>query len=290
MSEEKYWIYFESRCVRPALVFFLLPDLDKNYSFDIFDHITFPISAFPSLSAIQIHNDLYITGGQGYHNQVVNSDVFAFSLNPNDYTLRVVRKPDMKSKRMKHAIVNVEDKHLYVVGGYGENKLNSCERFTLRRNKWTPLPALNVPRVSPAAYYLLHYIYVIGGYVPKRYTNFTYFERLDVNDEEAGWSLHRLKEGNKLISRKAGSGTLAYSPYDILIFGGSANTYGTFNIKLNTIGFKATKLDAYHGVPYDDKYRSIVGYRHKEKVYIISECTNKRICWLLRDKYWGVID
>eukprot|EP00826_Nyctotherus_ovalis_P039709 TRINITY_DN3835_c0_g4_i1.p1 TRINITY_DN3835_c0_g4~~TRINITY_DN3835_c0_g4_i1.p1 ORF type:complete len:291 (-),score=69.72 TRINITY_DN3835_c0_g4_i1:156-1028(-) len=290
MSREQYWIYFKSRSVCPALVFSLLPDLKTHYTFHVFNLPTFPVTIPSSSASIQIHNALYVTGGQDYHDQQISSAIIVYSLNPADYSLQIASKPNMACRRMKHAIASIGNKYIYIVGGYGEHKLSSCEKFVIGREKWVAVPSLNVARVSATACYVQHYIYVVGGCVSKRHWGQTYFERLDVNDEEIGWTLHTFKAGQDLIKGKIGTGALSYSPFDILIFGGAVNTPETINLRFDTVSFTVKSLNKYHGAPHDEKYRSAVGLRYKEKVYAITDCTNRKICWLLDEKYWTSID
>lgn len=106
---------------------------------------------------------VFMAGGtNSVHTKIYSS---AFIYDPNDGA--VERLPSMLNPRYMSSAVILND-HVYVVGGrdYGHEAssyLKYCERFSLERRVWEPLPPLNVSRCSASGFLIDGRVFVAGG-------------------------------------------------------------------------------------------------------------------------------
>ena len=88
------------------------------------------------------------------------SSVECYDPSTNTFAL----KSPLLNARESHAVVAMEDKYLYAIGGYNEAVLKSCEKYSFEENEWVSISNLIVARYDPAAANLNGVIYAMGGW------------------------------------------------------------------------------------------------------------------------------
>ena len=290
---EQYWAYFVCSVSPSCVSYESLPNLDKLHSIILLH--SFPVH----FAAIQINHDLYITGGTNLSSQDTLGKVVKYSLNPLTNLIKTTDQKSMHYNRLKHCLVNVGDKYLYAIGGYGDaGKLRVCEKFSIEKDHWKIVPSLNHARLSAISCVVQHYIYLIGGYTGKHGPNPKQYERLDICDEESGWTIQEITSGEDYVDSILGSGSFAISPFDILIFGGTSKAGPITGIRFNTTENvieplrtrQTEQLKRKYYLPYDDKFRNIAPFQFRKKIYVIGDCVGKKCCWSLKKKCWSWFD
>ena len=75
-----------------------------------------------------------------------------------------LQKPLCWGKRGGHAVVAVEGKYLYAVGGdNGSGYFKTCEKYSLEEDKWTSMASLSIARYALGAATMKGYIHAMGG-------------------------------------------------------------------------------------------------------------------------------
>jgi hypothetical protein len=97
---------------------------------------------------------LFVTGGYPEVKQVVKIDT------PRDFAES--RQPPMLIGRWSHVAV-YHAQHLYVIGGFNDGYLRSCERLVCTENRWQNLPQLPIAVASFSGVVVKDSLYVLGG-------------------------------------------------------------------------------------------------------------------------------
>lgn len=118
---------------------------------------TFNIPLF-SRSIVIENGDIYLTGGlvKPYYLKTT----FFFDEGSNSF----IKKADMNLPRADHSLIYLAG-YIYAVGSYVHNKCNNtCERYDIYKNKWTPIASLNVGRAGVGLCSVDNaYLYAFGG-------------------------------------------------------------------------------------------------------------------------------
>ncbi len=277
-----YWGYFLN--FSNWIQFMPLPSLENAESFMLTQEI--PLH----FAAIQVRNSVYLTGGTCEFPSSVLAKAVEFRFDELAKSLSVHQLCKMRCPRFKHCVVYSEN-YIYAMAGHGTNKkLRTCEKYSLIQDTWVPLPSLNYARLSASACALGHYVYISGGYMGNKAKTACVVERLDLGDEEAGWSPVQIWAGESLIRGRLGAGAFLMSPHDIQIFGGNTDLPESIGTRFDVIGGMVCSLHKKDYVPYDDKYRDISPLVHKRKVYVISDCMAKKCYWSLKHRWWIIVE
>jgi len=117
----------------------------------------FNIPLFSRSIAVE-NGDIYLTGGlvKPYYLKTT------FFLDEASSTL--VKKADMNLPRADHSLIYLAG-YIYAIGSYVHNKCNNtCERYDIYKNKWTPIASLNVGRAGVGLCSVDNsYLYAFGG-------------------------------------------------------------------------------------------------------------------------------
>ncbi len=117
----------------------------------------FNIPLFSRSIAIE-NGDIYLTGGlvKPYYLKTT------FFLDEASSTL--VKKADMNLPRADHSLIYLAG-YIYAIGSYVHNKCNNtCERYDIYKNKWTPIASLNTGRAGVGLCSVDNsYLYAFGG-------------------------------------------------------------------------------------------------------------------------------
>uniref|UniRef100_A0A7S3P022 Attractin/MKLN-like beta-propeller domain-containing protein n=1 Tax=Euplotes crassus TaxID=5936 RepID=A0A7S3P022_EUPCR len=117
----------------------------------------FNIPLFSRSIAIE-NGDIYLTGGlvKPYYLKTT------FFLDEASSTL--VKRADMNLPRADHSLIYLAG-YIYAIGSYVHNKCNNtCERYDIYKNKWTPIASLNIGRAGVGLCTVDNtYLYAFGG-------------------------------------------------------------------------------------------------------------------------------
>jgi len=161
---------------------------------------------------------ILITGG-GISNLVYQ--IYFSSSHPYRYhqQIKIVQKPPMNQSRKEHASVFLRDA-VYVLGGYDgmtNGFLNSCERFDLENNEWTPVSNMLIPKCAFGVATLANrYIFTLGGYDGN--DRLSSIEKYDIQTDK--WTLLEAKLKQPLSN----SACFSHSDNSIVILGGGYNS------------------------------------------------------------------
>ncbi len=119
---------------------------------------------------------------------------------------------------------------VYMIGGYnaGDRIMGKCDHYSVLRDKWTPLPSLNVPRVAMGVCAVnSRYVYAFSGF---RENVDRSVEKFDALDEDAGWTLISpiVRDTRTVWCRAARLCAAQISADRILVFGSMAKSTGTY--------------------------------------------------------------
>ena len=184
-------------------------------------------------SAVTLPNGtIFITGG-GISNAVYQVHFNAY--HPNRLQqVRIAPKAPMHQSRKEHASVFLQDS-VYVLGGYDgmmNTFLNSCERYDVESNTWTPVCNMLIPKCAFGATTLSNrYIFTLGGYDGN--DRLSSIERYDIKADK--WTLLEVELKQSLSN----SACYAYSDNSIVILGGGYNN--GFCLEVNHLDVNAGK-------------------------------------------------
>lgn len=132
--------------------------------------------------------------------------------------VKIIPKAAMHQSRKEHASVFLQGA-VYVLGGYDGMMnifLNSCERYDLETNEWTPVSSMLIPKCAFGATTLSNrYIFTLGGYDGS--DRLSSVERYDTQIDK--WTLLDVKLKQPLSN----SACFPYSHNSIVILGGGYN-------------------------------------------------------------------
>ena len=146
-------------------------------------------------------------------------------------------KANMKVKRSGHALVNINDKFVFSIGGYNDQDsfLNSIEKYDPETDVWTIVDLkLNIARENHQAVAYNHCIYVFGGSTRNNVNASDTIEKINTATETTILIKTRLK-----VARE--SFALAKVDNNAYILGGftsnsvATDTVEIFNIENETI-------------------------------------------------------
>jgi influenza virus NS1A-binding protein len=84
---------------------------------------------------------------------------------------------------------------VYIVGGTnGSCSLKSTEIYYIQTNRFIIGPELNVPRANVSITLIGDYLFAVGGFDGKSFLKT--IEYLNINDLNAGWSIHHKIDSN----------------------------------------------------------------------------------------------
>eukprot|EP01022_Parablepharisma_sp_SALTPOND_P026455 TRINITY_DN637_c0_g1_i1.p1 TRINITY_DN637_c0_g1~~TRINITY_DN637_c0_g1_i1.p1 ORF type:complete len:410 (-),score=-5.86 TRINITY_DN637_c0_g1_i1:129-1175(-) len=174
-------------------------------------------------SSVMLGYDLYLVGGHyGSSGRVLPTVYSVAILNSLEPHNKAVRRADLKIAREHIGLAQYRDRYIYAIGGYASpNYIASCEKYDATRDKWTLLPALNEERSIPSVCEMCGYLYVVGG-CRGRAKSASTIERLNLLDEEAGWSIMIVEDPSQNWSPRNSSGMCQVSDNTMIIFGGGS--------------------------------------------------------------------
>ena len=139
----------------------------SNNTIDIYDKHTKTFQTVNTLNEIRsefgicaIKGNILISGG--YKVSLLQKSCFLYK--PSSNTFKPIAS--MNVERRGHALVNMNDKFVYSIGGWNKHDdyLNSVEKYNPETDVWTIVDQkLNIARDDHQAVAYKHYIYVIGG-------------------------------------------------------------------------------------------------------------------------------
>eukprot|EP01022_Parablepharisma_sp_SALTPOND_P005275 TRINITY_DN122057_c0_g1_i1.p2 TRINITY_DN122057_c0_g1~~TRINITY_DN122057_c0_g1_i1.p2 ORF type:complete len:400 (+),score=7.72 TRINITY_DN122057_c0_g1_i1:102-1202(+) len=189
-----------------------------------FQSVTFS-SNFPynEPATCLIGNTIYFTGGRSEKFPALpTAFCLHISAEPTFSTL-----PGMVVARYLHcAVARKNAGEIVVIGGFGNSSskepLSSCERFSIKRNKWESAENLVTARARAAACECNTSIYVFGGVELGLKGNFELARTVEVFSGE-GWTeiVMVCGEIENLWNGKVATGVIGVSETEIMIVGGS---------------------------------------------------------------------
>ena len=136
------------------VVEYALPDVTPH---EVTLHTDVKFKSFAAWCALP-SGHLFVTGGQTqkdgiqYHRETILVDTSSKSVRP---------APAMRHPRCKHGIL-YHKQHVYVFGGYCDEYLKNCERFSVKEQAWAPLPDMRDARDCVSAAEWKDRIYIVG--------------------------------------------------------------------------------------------------------------------------------
>jgi len=153
---------------------------------------------------IQANSNIYLSGGDNNQGHFLKSLHFY-----DEVGGELVEREGMKIGRSRHALVEIDGKLIYAIGGETESGItNTCEVYDIENNSWKTAPKLNEARCNLSACYALGKVYAIAGW--NKYT----LDSIETFKQDS-WVQIKL---NKVGLQCAGA--VMKSSGQILIFGG----------------------------------------------------------------------
>jgi N-acetylneuraminic acid mutarotase len=208
----------------------------KIFKFTPKDHIFEPVT-IPSgldvynLSAVVYvsETEIYLTGGANSDISSVSKKAFLYNAKEN----KVTELAPMYTGRYAHCSL-IHEGYLYVFGGLEvekeppttntngeafheeESSLMSCERYSIKDNKWEKIPNLNLARSLASCFIFENEIHVVGGYLAKTKRTPT-IERFSVKENKWHFSKAKLPKGLEA--------SFVFSPFEdtIQVIGGQGS-------------------------------------------------------------------
>lgn len=111
-----------------------------------------------SMGVVGYHGRIYLVGGCLQHKRYL-SEILSYDPVTGNWRQHTC----MSTPRSQMAVAVIGD-YLYVVGGENRHEiLNTVERYSFRKNKWTTLPTMLEARSRPAVVAVNGVLYAIGG-------------------------------------------------------------------------------------------------------------------------------
>eukprot|EP01022_Parablepharisma_sp_SALTPOND_P001904 TRINITY_DN1078_c0_g1_i1.p2 TRINITY_DN1078_c0_g1~~TRINITY_DN1078_c0_g1_i1.p2 ORF type:complete len:635 (+),score=52.23 TRINITY_DN1078_c0_g1_i1:9499-11403(+) len=136
--------------------------------------------------------------------------------------IKITKKAKLLVNRRDFKMITMYNAYIYVIGGQRENRaMGKCEKYSVAKNVWNPIPSLNNPRYQHSAFSFNHYIYVFGGNARDRVT-INVFEKFDILDESAGWKVITVDIGLEPVAslNLFNTAVVQKSPYSCIMCGG----------------------------------------------------------------------
>lgn len=214
----------------------------------------------------QIKNELYFTGGgkESTYLKTAKKCVMNIKNDPEKIQL-----PDMNIARSKHSMTTINDKFLFVVGGFNfSSVISSCERFDIEKSVWTQIASLNENRMQISVIAIEpKSLYAFGGVTNTGSKSSNMIEHLDTENASSKlWTIIKLTSGADIWPKIYFAGVLQISDDTIMIFGGIVdknvkNTSFLFNTGKNSItkGENLASNDTFYITkPFSNKHDIII--------------------------------
>ena len=129
----------------------------------------------PGSATLQFNKSLIVTGGE------INDEGTIYCYSIDIQSKYLVEIADMNTKRRYHSIINLFDRFIVVVGGWGNKEVEAIDLKDKKSNYWLNLPSMHNYR-SDASLYLFNerYLYVFGGWEHEKKECVYEVERLDI--------------------------------------------------------------------------------------------------------------
>lgn len=240
-----------------------------------------------NVSIAQAQNGIYIIGGNagGWELEHYTTTYLYYSLDDNAKN-SLIQKATLKEARAWHSVFTVLDSYIYAVGGYNNisGTLNSCERYEVKRDKWTIIPPLLCKRWSASlTCFNERFLYVFYGMTQKILCKS--IEKLDLLETDMGWVLiYEPEIGIERARRRHAS--FQVSSKEILVFGGdTGKQMEKISLLFNThkesikIGHKEFSC-----IPHQNYNRYITATY--SNVLFKLECANQAAAYNMLSKSW----
>ncbi len=175
-------VFFTSLCTTLA---------DTGYELFIYDVVEHrvrfarlnPSFELSSRQCITLGASMYIIGTG--RRTAMSRSVFEVPLDLGQ-SPRLIPHASIRIARAEPGLAQYNGEHIYVMGGETEERhVWSCEKYDAKRDVWTAAPPLKKNNCVEHTFNIGHYIYVIGSCWNMCASA---AERLDVLDEEKGWT------------------------------------------------------------------------------------------------------
>ncbi len=223
---------------------------------------------------------IYIVGGE-------NDSKATVALDMRNYKREVIKKADLNVGRYNHAVEAVDGKYIYCCGGCaGREMLGSCEKYSITADRWYVIPSLkeikqNVTLCASGNSEL----FCFGGGLIGHESLFATVEKLDLRDEDAGWTVLNVGHNNQWRPLEC-IGSVMLNPYEILLFGGwkpnrdESGKCFIYSTVQNDIVMQKTKLRGKTGF-----YYALRPVNDHKKVYAMDPGFNVHM-YDIRTKKW----
>jgi len=237
----------------------------------------------PYCEAIFIQNSIYLIGGKDSSKETLKIDILSY-----EGTIKILQ--NLNIGRYNHAIEKLSNNYIYCCGGFcGVNLLSSCEKYSISQNKWYIIPSLTEEKQNISLCTINnHYLYCFGGGEPGHVRVRSTVEKLDLLNEENGWSIVQII-GDWLTPAEC-MGAAQISVNSVLLFGGwKINTKDSgkcyeLDLKRNRLQILPEKLCSKTGFFYSLK--PIVS---KNQVYVMDPAYNIHL-YDIKNRNWDMIN
>ena len=252
---------------------------EKKYIVDTPPPDIFPSKYFPS---IIVRDSIFLCGGITPDGLCLRT-TFTF-----DYiSMEFVQRKSMIYGRCKHGLADVDNNIVYIIGGAkSKTNLKECSKYDLDMDKWIYVPPLTEEKcLSTCFSFRNRIIYVIGGLGNNAREYCSSIERLDIHNEDDGWSKVEFKT-NGWSGRYAMNNCQLSDQY-FLIFGGANMTLQNhcflYDCNKDTLMFisrlnEATKFESHQSQPI----------LFKDTVFVVDDERNLHM-FNIRNNYWSIV-
>jgi len=219
---------------------------------------------------VVVNEIIYVIGGE-------NDAKTTLAVDMRSYKREVIIKANLNIGRYNHAVEGVRNEWIYCCGGCaGREMLAACEKYSIKDDKWLFIPKLNEAKQNITLCVTNNYaLFCIGGGLIGHETLYDTVEKLDLFDEEAGWT--RINIGHDESFKPIECiGSTQINPYQIMLFGGwkpNRNESGKcfiFDIYANDINrMVGTKLPIKTGF-----YYTLRPYNNMKKIHCMDPAFN----------------
>eukprot|EP00826_Nyctotherus_ovalis_P059897 TRINITY_DN8371_c0_g1_i10.p1 TRINITY_DN8371_c0_g1~~TRINITY_DN8371_c0_g1_i10.p1 ORF type:complete len:594 (-),score=162.21 TRINITY_DN8371_c0_g1_i10:75-1856(-) len=231
-----------------------------------------------------LNDYIYIIGGENDSKTTIAIEIL-------NYKRNVLMKADLNIGRYNHAVEGFTFGWIYCCGGCaGREMLNSCEKYSIAKDKWMVIPNLQEAKQNISLCgFNQRALYCIGGGFIGHELLFSTIETLDILDEDSGWQILNIGRNEEWKPLEC-VGSTQVDPYRIIIFGGwkagRAETRKCFMFDV-----RADEVSLMEGVKLCSKtgfYYALRPYNDFKKIYAMDPGFNINSYDILRKK-WTVI-